>query len=714
MPTATSGSTQPSDYTAGTTLTGSLGGNATVLAGSGNSYLIVGGDTLNIPWKIISDSNGNTGTLVAFVAGDLVGPNPVNGSPHGLEISSFLKGPRSLVLENINGFAEQEFMRSSPTLLNIKHTAPFGLSGEFPTLQEFSAGAVAQHFTRSLQRVADTDFRNPTGQELDALTAFQETVLTVADENFDEQNNFDRFVSTEAQKRGRTLFFGEAKCSVCHSGNVLASSNGDFGTTAGVNENFNTGVASQQINVDQGLPTEQDIGQPGNSRLFNTPPLMGIRDTAPFFHESSAATLLAAVQFYDSPAFRASPAFAQVGAIDAVADAQNAADIVAFLESLVDAPADQTRDLDFGSVGLGATPSLVATVTNTGQQDVTVSGVAVNGANAAEFSANSAGLIGTVIAPGGSVNIDVSFSPVSGGAKTATLELALTQSGDVYSLGTALQAVGLMPQVSIVPASTLDFGMWGVDSGASSSAAVVISNTGGSSLSISNITFTGLNATDFAIASDSSETQLVPGASRTLNITFDPAALGQRTANLEVATNDLNSPSTIIALTGEGVATPVLIPNISATPGNIDYPEDQDINNKVAMPQTVEITNEGNGNLEISGVTLTGPNANSFVIVSDTGESVLAPAETRTIVLDFSPSEVGSLSATLSISSNDPDSPTVDIPITGDAVQQNQSPGRDSGGGAMNLELLLLIAFLLMRQVRLRQLMTSASLREVN
>ena len=41
--------------------------------------------------------------------------------------------------------------------------------------------------------------------------------------------SLDRFVTTEAQKRGRAFFFGnEAKCSKCHSGPTLAFSDGSL------------------------------------------------------------------------------------------------------------------------------------------------------------------------------------------------------------------------------------------------------------------------------------------------------------------------------------------------------------------------------------------------------------------------------------------------------------------------------------------------------
>ena len=329
------GATQPSDYVLGSTIAGSLGGDATVLAGTGNTYLILGGDGLDIPGNVISDPDGNSATLVSFAAGNLEdGPGPDNGENVGLEDPGFLRGGFALVTENINGFAEQSFRRASPSLLNIKHTAPFSLSGGIATLQEFSTGAVRQHYPRDLRRRDGIDFRLPTSAELDAMTAFMETILAPRDGDFDQANNFDRFTKTAAAKRGRDLFFGEAKCAVCHNGPVLATSDGQFGTAAGVNEEFNIGVSLLPIGAPGAMPSEQDVGAPANSRTFSTPTLFGLGKTAPFFHNNGVATLLEAIQFYDGPQFRASPAFAQVGAIDAVSIPGNAEDIRAFLLAL--------------------------------------------------------------------------------------------------------------------------------------------------------------------------------------------------------------------------------------------------------------------------------------------------------------------------------------------------------------------------------------------
>jgi cytochrome c peroxidase len=251
-----------------------------------------------------------------------------------LENGAFLRGPRALILENIDGFDKAPVFRGSPPLFNLNLTGPFGLSSQITTLTEFCLGAVFQHLPLRLDRVAGTDFRTPTQTELNNMDAFMLSNFLPADQNF----AINQFVTTAAQQSGQTLFFGAAKCSECHGGNVLAIASQALG---GGNRPFNTGVVNLPINTGTAagfgpLPAEGA----GGLRTFSTPQLFGVRDTAPFFHDHSAATLREAVAFYELIQFNQSPGGAAVGGITLTGAQID--DIVAFLEALVQPPAQGT------------------------------------------------------------------------------------------------------------------------------------------------------------------------------------------------------------------------------------------------------------------------------------------------------------------------------------------------------------------------------------
>jgi cytochrome c peroxidase len=444
-------------------ITGSAGGTAKILTklnAEGSSeirYLVYGGLNPTLAGTV-SDTNGNTATVVSITAGTLAcsaGGSPtatcVNQLEHpgkmrtSVDSTNFPNG-RGLILENIDGFtvphSSNHVFRKSPVVENAKFSGPFGLSGEFLDLIEFSEGAVKQHFTRTIDRVPGVDFRPPTIEELQALDAFQQSLSFPADEDFD----LDKFATTAAQKRGRTVFFGEtAKCSKCHSGAVLANVDGSIPGRSD-NARFNTGVVNLPINTAQDLLPAEAFG----NREFSTPALFNVKNHAPFFHDASAATLHQAVEFYTSASFQASPAVAEVGTITMTAPEID--DIVSFLEGLTPRDFSLTGGpLSFGTrnTGDGPTATQQITVTNTSGGTITFESpfVRITGPNAGDFVLAGTTL-GSTLASGATATVDVAFDPATGGAKEAVLEVL----GDTPS-GVDLSGMAVQPPPNITGVS---------------------------------------------------------------------------------------------------------------------------------------------------------------------------------------------------------------------------------------------------------------------
>jgi cytochrome c peroxidase len=343
-----------------------------------------------------------------------------------LERPPMMRSFRGGILENIDGFANAPVFRNSPHFLNLALTAPYGLSGEFADLQTFATGAVMQHFPKTLNRQVGVDFRLPTAEELAAMEAFMKSVFLPLDQNF----ALERFVTTTAQRRGSDLFFGQAKCFNCHNGPVLAEATAALG---GGNRNFNTGVVNQLINLENRPENPGGGAFPSEAhglREFNTPPLIGIRRTVPFFHDHSAATLQDAVAFYDSGAFNASPAAALVGGIQLTAGQID--DLTAFLESLDELSFSVSPSVaGFGAQDLNAGPTAPVTVTITSAAPLTVNSVALGGGPQDDQFAVS------VLNP---TTVEVTFDPTSKGPKKAVLEI----NTDAGNVGVPLRGVGFV------------------------------------------------------------------------------------------------------------------------------------------------------------------------------------------------------------------------------------------------------------------------------
>ncbi|WP_069471106.1 Calx-beta domain-containing protein [Candidatus Marithrix sp. Canyon 246] len=456
-----SAKSQPSDLRG--IITDSNSNTAKILSGTNDTYLIYGGSNLN---GTVTDSNGNTGSISQFTAGglnQLENPTLMKGqNPSGIK--------RALILENVNGTDKPEFMRNSPHLLNVGETGPFGWSPPFGganTLQDFAAGAVKQHFPRTLQRQFGSDFREPLQAELDAMDVFMKQVAVSS------QRDLDKLATTAAQKRGRDFFEGVAKCSVCHSGDVLAHASGEFNTQEGVNEDFNTGVAKQAINTTDGLPTEQAPDTPANSRKFNISSLLGTCMTRPWFHDGSAATLRDAVKFYDSSEFITSPAAGKIGGAPGLND-NMINDITAFLQALVDLPVDFPLSLSFTEQTVNqSSPQQTVQITN-----ISADGVRIINAQMVGSHSNSFNLVTsvstTLFNTGQQKSLNIVFEPKQAGALTAILELTIESDNAnapcaPYKIGISLTGEGKVPpgdgifNISGTPSDLENIGIAGVE-----------------------------------------------------------------------------------------------------------------------------------------------------------------------------------------------------------------------------------------------------------
>jgi hypothetical protein len=180
-------------------------------------------------------------------------------------------------------------------------------------LRDFQTGAIFQHYTKSLNRVAGEDFRLATDEELDTIDVYMrgtgrtnELVLA-------------NVVMSDARADAGRAKFLSVGCNLCHSN---AGANAGFGD--GGNRNFRTNVENVRHPDLAGFPLDGGfLSSPANADgsfgngSFNTPPVIEAADTGPFFHTATqvigasahntdfATTIEQAIAFYDTPAFNA-------------------------------------------------------------------------------------------------------------------------------------------------------------------------------------------------------------------------------------------------------------------------------------------------------------------------------------------------------------------------------------------------------------------------
>ena len=302
--------------------------------------------------------------------------------------------------------------------------------------------------------------------------------------------------------------------------------------------------------------------------------------------------------------------------------------------------------LTFSGQAVGTTSAAqVVTLTNTlPKSAITINSVTITGANPGDYAETNT--CGSSLAAGASCAISVTFTPTATGTRTASVSISDNAGGSpqiVPLTGTGSGA----PVVTLSPTS-LTFAGQAVGT-TSTAQMVTLSNTGGSTLSVSSISLTGTNPGDFA-ETNTCGTSVAAGANCTISVTFTPMATGTRTASVSIADNAAGSPQTV-GLTGTGVTGG---PAVTLSPTSLNF--GTDVVGMVSSPLTVTLTNTGTATLTISSFTVTGADAGDFLATNNCSGSVAAGANC-TITVKFNPHGSGPRTGTLSIADNAAGSP---------------------------------------------------------
>ncbi|MBT8273333.1 MAG: choice-of-anchor D domain-containing protein, partial [Bacteroidia bacterium] len=207
-----------------------------------------------------------------------------------------------------------------------------------------------------------------------------------------------------------------------------------------------------------------------------------------------------------------------------------------------------------------------------------------------------------------------------------------------------------------------------------------IQNTGAIPLNLTGaspyVVISGAHAADFAVTVIPA-TPIAAGGSTTFDITFNPSALGLRTATLTIANDDSDenpynfdiqgtgtTPAPEMDVTGLGIS----IPDNDVTPTTID---DTDWGNVLVLSPTVHtftIHNTGNLALNLTGiapyVVISGTHAADFAVSAAPAPNIAAAGST-TFNITFTPGAVGLRTATLTIANNDGDENPYNFDIQG-------------------------------------------------
>ncbi len=285
------------------------------------------------------------------------------------------------------------------------------------------------------------------------------------------------------------------------------------------------------------------------------------------------------------------------------------------------------------SLALGNVPTSTAsasqpmTVTNTGSAPLSITSIALSGANASRFSQTNT--CGAPVAVGSTCTINVVFRPISAGYVFATLTVnapGITQKATVNGTGIVsftLSSTSLA--LGNVPTNT-----------ASASQPLTVTNTGSAPLPITSIVLSGANAGEFS-QTNTCGTSVSVGSTCTINVVFKPTSAGYVFATLTVNAPGVTQKATV---NGTGIVS-FTVSSTSLALGNVPT-------STASASQPLTVTNTGSAPLPITSITLAGANASRFSQTNTCGVPV-AVGSTCTINVVFTPVSAGYVWATLNI-----------------------------------------------------------------
>jgi len=276
---------------------------------------------------------------------------------------------------------------------------------------------------------------------------------------------------------------------------------------------------------------------------------------------SGGVTLAAGQSLSLTASFSPAAAGAVAGSISVASNATNSPATISLSGTGVQPQISVVpSSVGFGNVTVGVTNTQTLTIRNPGTATLSLTQASLSGTG---FTTSGLALPLSVAA-GGSASFTVGFAPASANNFSGSITLISNTPNSPLVIPLSGAGIATILHLSTSPAS-LSFG--NLTTGTSATQSITISNTGNSSVSISQVSASGAGFTDSGIALPLS---LAAGQSTSFSVTFAPASVGSLAGSVAVVSNATNSPL-VIALSGTG-ATPVShTVSLSWTPSSSTY-----------------------------------------------------------------------------------------------------------------------------------------------
>jgi hypothetical protein len=301
----------------------------------------------------------------------------------------------------------------------------------------------------------------------------------------------------------------------------------------------------------------------------------------------------------------------------------------------------------FGNETVGVKSSAKPiTVRNSGTVALSISSIAMTGANTVSFTQTNN--CPPSLAAAATCTVNVTFDPTSAVAKSASVTIVDGAGTQVVTL----TGTGVSSSPIVLSPTSIAFGdqTVGVKSAAKP---ITVKNNTTSAVAISSIAMTGANTVSFT-QTNNCPSSLAVSATCTVEVTFDPTSAVAKSASVTVT---FTGGSQLTTLTGTGVA-----PAISLSPSSLAF-GDQTVGVKSAA-KPITVKNSSASAVAISSLAMTGANTVSFTQTNNCPSSLGASA-TCTVEVSFDPTSAVAKSADVTVTYS---GISVSAPVSGTGV----------------------------------------------
>ena len=228
--------------------------------------------------------------------------------------------------------------------------------------------------------------------------------------------------------------------------------------------------------------------------------------------------------------------------------------------------------------------------------------------------------------------------------------LLINGCAGLASSATPKQSQSSTPASFQVAPAAVNFGK--VTVGKSSSQSVAVTNTGSRALNITQTTFSNAQ---FTASGMSMPMAVSAGQAGNFSVSVNPTSAGNLTGTLTVQGDGGSSP-VVVNLSATAVAPQ---PQITLSGSTVDFGS---VGVSSQGNASVIVTNAGGADLTISVITVSGA---GFSVNGIATPKTLSSGQSATLAVAFRPTVSGSVTGSISITSNDPATPTANISLTG-------------------------------------------------